>query len=126
MARVRQIWAVVCGLAVLSGCSGPQLYSFLPSWPSSSSSHAESRVGPGGYVVRRGDTVYRIASSHGVPMRRFIEVNHLTPPYALQVGQVLQIPDRPTHTVRRGETVYRIAKMHNVDMSALVRVNDIR
>jgi len=98
----------------------------LPSWPSSSSSHASVRLGPGDYQVRRGDTVYRIATAHGVPMRRLIEVNRLSPPYTLQVGQVLRIPNRPTHTVRRGETVYRIAKMHNVDMSALVRVNAIR
>lgn len=111
---------------MLSGCSGPRLYSFLPQWPPSSSSHAESRTVPGGYTVRRGDTVYRIATANGVPMRRLIEVNRLAPPYTLLVGQVLVIPDRPTHTVRRGETVYRIAKIHNVDMSALVRVNDIR
>ncbi|WP_337995468.1 M23 family metallopeptidase [Oleispirillum naphthae] len=131
MTRSVQVWVAVCGLAVLSGCSGPRLYSFLPSWPSSSSSsssHAESRgaAATGGYTVRRGDTVYRIATSHGVPVRRFIEVNRLAPPYTLQVGQALTIPDRPTHTVRRGETVYRIAKIHNVDMSALVRVNAIR
>jgi len=127
MTRSVQVWVAVCGLAVLSGCSGPRLYSFLPSWPPTSSSHAESRGAvTGGYTVRRGDTVYRIATSHGVPVRRFIEVNRLAPPYTLQVGQVLVIPDRPTHTVRRGETVYRIAKIHNVDMSALVRVNNIR
>ncbi len=83
------------------------------------------RGGQGQYVVKRGDTVYRIATAHGVPMRRFIEANGLTPPYALSVGQVLRVPDRPTHTVKRGETVHRIAQMHGVDMSALVRVNDL-
>jgi murein DD-endopeptidase MepM/ murein hydrolase activator NlpD len=49
----------------------------------------------------------------------------LKPPYALQVGQVLRLPDRPTHTVKRGETVYRIAQTRGVDMSALVRINDL-
>jgi murein DD-endopeptidase MepM/ murein hydrolase activator NlpD len=90
-----------------------------------SAGRSAPRGGPGQYVVKRGDTLYGIATATRVPMRLIIRDNGLSPPYALQVGQVLRIPDRPTHTVKRGETVYRIAQMHDVDMSALVRVNDL-
>ncbi len=111
-------------LALVAGCSGPRLYSLFDG-RGGSSGGSTVRAGAGQYVVRRGDTVYRIATANGVPMRLLIQANGLTPPYALQVGQVLRIPMRPTHTVKRGETVYRIAQIHGVDMSALVRANDL-
>lgn len=114
MGKSAAIWGLVV-LLVLSGCSGVRL----------GGSYGGPRIGPGQYVVQRGDTVYGIATAHGVPMRSFIELNHLDPPYTLFVGQVLTIPPRPTHVVRRGDTVYRIAQTYNVDMSALVRVNDL-
>lgn len=113
MGKSAAIWGLVVLLA-LSGCSGVRL-----------GSSGGPRIGPGQYVVQRGDTVYAIATAHGVPMRSFIEINHLDPPYTLFVGQVLTIPPKPTHVVRRGDTVYRIAQTYNVDMSALVRVNGL-
>lgn len=113
MGKSAAIWGLVALLA-LSGCSGPRL-----------GSTGGPRIAAGQYVVQKGDTVYAIATAHGVPMRSFIELNHLDPPYTLFVGQVLTIPPRPTHVVRRGETVYRIAQGYNVDMSALVRVNGL-
>ncbi len=116
MGKSVAIWGLVALLA-LSGCSGVRLGSYGGGAP---------RIGPGQYVVQKGDTVYAIATAHGVPMRTLIERNHLDPPYTLFVGQVLSVPPRPTHVVRRGETVYRIAQMHNVDMSALVRVNGLQ
>jgi murein DD-endopeptidase MepM/ murein hydrolase activator NlpD len=103
-------------LLALSGCTGIRVGGGPAGAP---------RIASGQYVVQRGDTVYRIATQFGVPMRTFIEFNRLDPPYTLFVGQVLRVPPAPTHLVRRGETVYRIAQMHDVDMSALVRVNNI-
>lgn len=113
MGRTIQVWGFIA-LLVLGGCTGVRVGSAPP------------RIASGQYVVQRGDTVYRIATQFGVPMRSFIETNRLEPPYTLFVGQVLTIPPKPSHVVRRGETVYRIAQMHNVDLSALVRVNDLK
>ncbi len=116
MARQLQAWGFILLLA-LGGCTGVRIGGPPPG--------GAPRIASGQYVVQRGDTVYRVATQFGVPMRTFIELNHLDPPYTLFVGQVLTIPPAPTHVVRRGETVYRIAQMHDVDMSALVRVNNL-
>jgi murein DD-endopeptidase MepM/ murein hydrolase activator NlpD len=116
MVRQLQAWGIIALLA-LGGCTGVRIGGPPPS--------GAPRIASGQYVVQRGDTVYRVATQFGVPMRTFIEFNRLDPPYTLFVGQVLTIPPAPTHLVRRGETVYRIAQMHDVDMSALVRVNNL-
>ncbi len=125
MRKLVHLAAVAGCLALISACSGPRLYSIFDGVSGGSGSRSATRAGPGQYVVRRGDTVYRIATVNGVPMRLLIQANGLKPPYALQVGQVLRLPDRPTHTVKRGETVYRIAQTRGADMSALVRINDL-
>ena len=44
------------------------------------------------YPVQRGDTLWSIQWRFGVPIQTIILANHLTPPYTLQVGQVLLIP----------------------------------
>jgi murein DD-endopeptidase MepM/ murein hydrolase activator NlpD len=60
---------------------------------------AERRAGAGPadaepcvHVVRSGDSVSRLAARYHVPRQRIIDVNHLTQPDALRVGQRLGIP----------------------------------
>jgi LysM repeat protein len=45
------------------------------------------------YVVRVGDTLYGIASDHGVDWRELLELNRLYEVGALRVGQRLRLPD---------------------------------
>lgn len=79
----------------------------------------------GRYVVRSGDTVYRIAREHDVPIRSLIDANHLQPPYAIVTGQQLVIPTGRYHIVGRGETVYSISRRYGVDMASLTSANRI-
>jgi len=44
------------------------------------------------YVVRPGDTLFRIAVSHGVTIAALVQVNNLSNPNLLYVGQVLLLP----------------------------------
>jgi LysM repeat protein len=44
------------------------------------------------YVVRPGDTLFRIALRFGVPLNRLIQANGITDPNRVFVGQVLVIP----------------------------------
>jgi murein DD-endopeptidase MepM/ murein hydrolase activator NlpD len=49
-------------------------------------------LGPGSYVVERGDTIGSIAIRFGVGVDAFIQLNGLTNPDALEIGQSLLIP----------------------------------
>ena len=59
-------------------------------------------------------------------MRDLIEVNRLTPPYHLRVGQLLTLPTVGYHVVVAGDTVYGISRRYRVDMTSLVRANGLR
>lgn len=76
-------------------------------------------------TVRKGDTLYSLSRRYNVPLRDMIETNNLRPPYALNVGQRLKMPDAKIHTVEKGDTVYNISKRYNVDMRTLSRQNNI-
>lgn len=64
-------------------------------------------AGPGGlkgswYTVKRGDYISAIAQRNGVPMEDIVEINGLTNPEKLEVGQKLFLPnvDRPKVAAR--------------------------
>ena len=44
------------------------------------------------YVVKKGDTAYRIARCHGVKLRSLVAVNEMTAPYLITVGQRIKVP----------------------------------
>ena len=44
------------------------------------------------YVVKKGDTAYRIAHCHGVKLRSLVAVNEMTAPYLITVGQQIKVP----------------------------------
>lgn len=76
--------------------------------------------------VSRGDTLYSISRSYNVPLRDLIESNGLRPPYSLNVGQVLRLPNAKYHIVSKGDTLYNISKRYNVDVTSLSRSNNIQ
>ena len=75
--------------------------------------------------VKRGDTAYSIARQNDVPVRKFLKINNLQPPYELISGQKLQLPDARYYTVKKGDTLYSIAKNNNISLSALTSMNTI-
>lgn len=50
------------------------------------------------YTVKAGDTLGAIARRLGVPLHLLIEVNQITDPNRIRVGQVLQVPGMTTDT----------------------------
>lgn len=86
---------------------------------------APNRAGGGSYVVKRGETLYRISREKNIPIRSLIEANDLQPPYTLQAGQRLVIPGGRFHVVQRGDTVYSISRTYGVDMATLTRTNNV-
>lgn len=89
---------------------------------------------PGGtYIVRRGDTLSRIALRHGVTVNALVSANRLAS-YAIYVGQQLTVPgtdEAPaapqsgTYVVRPGDTLSKIAQRFGTTASALSRLNGI-
>lgn len=82
--------------------------------------------GGDGVTVVKGDTLYSISRSYGVPIKELINANHLSAPYTLYVGQKLRLPSKHYHIVRRGESLYSISRMHNVDITSLSKVNNLQ
>ncbi len=76
-------------------------------------------------TVKKGDTLYSIARRYNVPIREMIEANNLRPPYTLNIGRVLKMPDAKYHVVQKGDTLYNISKRYNVNMNSLSKVNNI-
>ncbi|HJY39563.1 MAG TPA: LysM peptidoglycan-binding domain-containing protein [Steroidobacteraceae bacterium] len=92
------------------------------------------------HIVRRGDTLWSIARSHGVTMESIVSSNGLSNNDTLAVGQVLSIPGTTTlasadaqsvetrsttYVVRRGDTLSRIATKFRVRLADLLGWNNL-
>jgi LysM repeat protein len=91
------------------------------------------------YTVRSGDTLYDIASAHGISVSALKKANAINGS-RIHPGDVLRIPDpiggsppprkadsaTTTYRVRQGDTLYDIARKFGVSTSALKRANGLR
>lgn len=78
------------------------------------------------YVVQAGDTLRRISQAVGVPVEQLAQLNGLSDPNAIGVGQKLQLrPKAKLYTVQPGDTLNNIAQTLGTDRSALLAANDI-
>lgn len=79
------------------------------------------------YVVKQGDTIYKIAQMFNVSAEKIIADNELTNPNNLVVGQTIVIltngANGTTHTVVSGDTLFSIAKQYGVSLSSLMQAN---
>lgn len=78
---------------------------------------------PPSHTVRRGETLYDIATTYQTPLRALIDQNNLEPPYAIAEGAVLRLPPPRLHTVARGETLESIARRYSIDLRSLALLN---
>ncbi|KAA0676920.1 LysM peptidoglycan-binding domain-containing protein [Roseomonas genomospecies 6] len=92
--------------------------------PVTTVSSAPDSIG-GAIIVQRGDSAYSLSRRYNVPLRDLLEVNHLSPPYRLEVGQRLVLPVSRQYIVQRGDTLYGISRMFSADMSELTRLNGL-
>lgn len=84
------------------------------------------------YKTKQGDTLYGVASRHGVSVPALAELNRISPRQNLHQGQVLSLPEKndlpdtdPSHVVAPGETLHGIAARHHMAPSALRRANSM-
>ncbi|MGD9344712.1 MAG: LysM peptidoglycan-binding domain-containing protein [Candidatus Aminicenantes bacterium] len=81
------------------------------------------------YVVRRGDSLYQIASSFNTSVAEIKRRNNLSS-NTLQVGQKLTIQSgnlsgASQYTVKSGDTPYEIAKKFGMNLSVLLTLNGL-
>lgn len=93
--------------------------------------------GPTTHVVLPGETLTTIAASYGVSVQAIMDVNGITNPDHIEVGQQLFIPTqgatasaptptpnpRTTYTVQPGDTLYAISQRFGVTVDALMAAN---
>ena len=78
-------------------------------------------------TVVSGDTLYSISRRCDVSMREMIELNRLSPPYTLAVGQILRMPGGDNvYVVQRGDMLLVVARRLKVDFQTLARINNKR
>ncbi|GFE81993.1 lytic transglycosylase [Steroidobacter agaridevorans] len=102
-------------------------------------SPARSRAPSDKHIVRRGDTLWSIAKTHGVSMNRLANSNGLDSDDTLSIGQVLAIPGTArlaatdsstvarssTYVVRRGDSLSTIATKFRVRLTDLLGWNNL-
>lgn len=80
------------------------------------------------YVVKSGDTLYKIAQNYNTTVDELKKVNNLTT-NTLSVGQLLKIPspisEPAIYTVQKGDSLYSIANKFNTTVDKLKSLNNL-
>ena len=80
------------------------------------------------YVVKSGDTLYKIAQNYDVTVNDIINKNNLTSTN-LSIGQILEIPivesTKNTYIVQKGDSLYKISKKFNTTIEKLISLNNL-
>jgi murein DD-endopeptidase MepM/ murein hydrolase activator NlpD len=80
-------------------------------------------AGQQSYVLRRGDTLYRVSRRFDVPVTVLQAYNGIKNPSQLREGGTVVIPE--SYTVRKGDTLYGIARERGVVLGELAKLNGI-
>lgn len=86
--------------------------------------NADSGVPVTAYVVKSGDSLWSVAEAFDTTMNQLVSINNLTDTM-LQVGQHLEVPQRPSYTVVAGDTLSGIAARFHTDPKTLASLNGI-
>jgi len=127
MARALRTMLVVALAATLAGCNLDTMLASPPAPdPAVPGGAPFGEIKDGQYVVAPGDTVAIVSERTNTPIRTLIDLNRLTPPYALKAGQMLNLQPRNSYVVQKGDTVSGISARQGVSISALIQLNNLR
>ena len=81
------------------------------------------------YIVKPGDTLYKIANMYNISVDELKEINNLTS-NIISIGQKLQtskeeLQNTIIYTVQKGDSLWRIAKNFNTTVDELIKLNNL-
>lgn len=85
------------------------------------------------YVIKPGDTLYKISLRYGIPLALILRANPYVDIHNLQVGDKLCIPvggaftaePESTYTVGENETLQDILDVNDVDLDDFLEINPL-
>ena len=98
-----------------------------------SSSNTQTPTGTNTYIVKSGDTLYKIAQIYNTTANELIRLNNLTKTN-LSIGQRLIVPASGTsnvpssgieYVVKNGDSLYKIAQTYNTTVDAIMQANNL-
>ena len=78
-----------------------------------------------GYVVKKGDTLEKIAKSNATTVNRIIEDNNIQDKNKIKVGQILFLGVSESYSVKSGDTLAGIAKKFGTTIEEIAKDNKI-
>ena len=86
----------------------------------------ESEVDTNTYIVKKGDSLYKIAQNNNITVSELMQLNNLTSTN-LSIGQRLKLPTQVfnTYVVKRGDSLYKIARENNTTVDVLKDINNL-
>lgn len=79
------------------------------------------------HVLKKGETLYGLSRSYGVPYSAIISVNKISDANNVRIGQKILIPaeNAAKHAVAKGETLFGIARRYDLTVSELRALNGL-
>lgn len=90
------------------------------------------------YVVRKGDTLWKIAEKFGTTVNDIARYSGIADPDVINVNQVIRIPVRgnmadntaetvvpATYVVKPGDTIWQIAKKYDLTVAEVINMNKL-
>ena len=90
-------------------------------------SNRNNDIKPSVYIVKKGDTLSKIASLYGLTYQYLANYNNISNPNLIYPGEQIKIPtnNETVYIVKKGDTLSGIAKKYNTTYQELARINSI-
>lgn len=75
----------------LAGCASRSSNAPIADYSNGTGAASSTQAAKGTYIIKPGDTLYKIAQQHGISVASLSKLNNITDPTQLAVGQVLRL-----------------------------------